>query len=181
MKPRRGFSLIELLVVIAIVGLLASLVLPGLGRAKRTALCTSCLSNLHQIGLALDLYVQENNDYLPSCAQLLSVNTNLPSITAVLGPYLKTTAVFQCPEDHQVFPNEQTSYEWNLHLNGASYSHPEDWTPATREIVEVVFGGRLNTPLVGDAEAFHPASGAFTGKNALYFEGRVQRSRVLAF
>src|ERR1017187_7405320 len=90
MKATRGFSLLELLVVIAIIAVLASLLLPGLARAKRSALSVSCLNNLHQIGLALDLYVQENNDRLPSCAELPSVNTNLPSLSTVLGPYLKT-------------------------------------------------------------------------------------------
>ena len=178
MTSTRGFTLIELLVVIAIIGVLASLLLPALSRAKRSARSVACLSNLHQIGLALDLYVQENNDRLPSCAQLPSVNTNLPSLTTMLGPYLKAKAVFQCPEDRTLFPIEQTSYEWNMFLNGASYDHPEDWSPATQAIVELVFGGRLNTPLCGDAAAFHPASGIWTGKNALYFGGRVQKSKA---
>jgi hypothetical protein len=43
--------------------------------------------------------------------------------------------------------------------------------------VELVFGGRLNTPLIGDANAFHPASGNRTSKNALFFGGRVERTR----
>lgn len=178
MKSKRGFTLIELLVVIAIIAVLASLLLPALGRAKRSARSVACLSNLHQIGLALDLYVQDNKDLLPSCAQLPSVNTNLPSITAVLGPYLQTKAVFQCPEDRMLFPTEQTSYEWNMFLNGASYDHPEDWSPATQTIVELVFGGRLNTPLCGDAAAFHLGGGIWTGKNALYFGGRVQKAKA---
>jgi len=178
MKPRGAFTLIELLVVIAIIALLASLLLPVLGRAQRSARSAACLSNLHQIGLALDLYVQDNNNHLPFCAQLPSVNTNLPSFVVVLAPYLQAKAVFLCPEDRTLFPKEQTSYEWNLYLNGASYDAPEDWSPATKAIIDLVFGGRVNTPICGDAQAFHPAGGVWAGKNALYFGGRVQKAKL---
>lgn len=170
-----AFTLIELLVVIAIVGVLMSLLLPALGRTKRSARSAACLSNLHQIGLALDVYVQENNNHLPFCAQLPSVNSNLPAISKTLQPSLKTKAIFQCPEDQTLFPVEQTSYEWNMLLNGASYDNPESWSPATRTIVETIFGGSLNTPLVGDANPFHPSSGKWMGKNALFFGGRVDK------
>jgi len=178
MKSGRAFTLIELLVVIAIIAVLASLFLPVLGRAQRGARSTACLSNLRQIGLALDLYVHDNNNRLPSCAPLPSVNTNLPSLALVLAPYLKTKAIFQCPEDRTLFPTEQTSYEWSSFLNGASYDAPQDWSLATKAIVEMLFGGRINTPLCADAKAFHPAGGLWAGKNALYFEGRVQKVKT---
>ena len=61
----RAFTLVELLVVMAIIALLAALLLPVLGRAKESARATVCLSNLHQIGIALQIYVQENNNKLP--------------------------------------------------------------------------------------------------------------------
>jgi len=62
---RRGFTLIELLVVIAIIAILASLLLPGLARAKNYSLRASCLSNLHQIGIATALYLQDHHDKMP--------------------------------------------------------------------------------------------------------------------
>ena len=96
----------------------------------------------------------------------------------MLGPYLKAKAIVQCPEDRTLFPLEQTSYEWSMYLNGASYTHPEDWSPATQAVLALVFGGQLNTPLCGDAQTFHPASGIRMGKNALYFVGRVQKSKA---
>jgi prepilin-type N-terminal cleavage/methylation domain-containing protein len=173
----RGFTLIELLVVIAIIGLLASMLLPTLGRAKRQAQAAACLSNLHQIGLGLELYIQDNNHRLPVCARMPSLNTNLTPITAALAPYVPGKAIWRCPEDRKEFAIQQTSYEWNEFLNGASYDRPEDWSPVTQSIVEIIFGGRLNTPLVGDAAAYHGQTGVWTGKNALYFDGRVARAK----
>ena len=177
-QRRSAFTLIELLVVIAIIAILAALLLPALSKAKRNARSIACVSSLHQIGIALDLYLQENDDKLPTCARLPSLNTNLPSITSALGPYLDSKEIFKCSADAKMFATEATSYEWNSFLNGASYDRPQDSSPVTLGLVEIIFGGRLNTPLIGDAEAFHVAHGASLGKNALFFDGRVEASKV---
>src|SRR5690242_15979842 len=60
-----GFTLTELLVVIAIIGILAALLLPVLSRAKARARSTTCKNRLHQLGLALQMYVQENGNRYP--------------------------------------------------------------------------------------------------------------------
>ena len=173
-----GFTLIELLVVISIIAILAGLLLPTLSSAKGKAQGVACLNNLHQIGIALDIYVQDNENHLPVCAMLPSQQTNLPSIVKVLLPNLKVKEIFRCLSDKELYPKEQTSYEWNMYLNGASWDSPSQWSPATWSVVELVFGGRLNTPLIGDAEPVHGASGAWTGKNALYFDGRVEKAKI---
>lgn len=176
---RPAFTLIELLVVIAILGVLFSLLLPALGRSKQSAQSIACVSNLHQIGVALMAYVDDNRDRLPVCAGYLpSHQPYLPSLAVTLFPDSETNLVFKCPGDRKIFAVERTSYEWNFWLNGAPYFEPEWALIHTNEamvIVNTLFGGRSNTPLSGDADAFHPPAGATTGKNALYFDGRVER------
>ncbi len=65
MKAWRAFTLIELLVVIAIIAILAALLLPTLSKAKATAQSVACRNNLKQWGLATQIYVADNFDFLP--------------------------------------------------------------------------------------------------------------------
>ena len=64
-RRRTGFTLIELLVVVAVIGILAGILLPALAKAKEKAQRITCVSNLKQVGLAIQMYADDNEDTLP--------------------------------------------------------------------------------------------------------------------
>jgi prepilin-type N-terminal cleavage/methylation domain-containing protein/prepilin-type processing-associated H-X9-DG protein len=124
MKSRSAFTLIELLVVIVIVGVLSSLLLSAVGRAKESGRRITCVNNLRQVNLAIRLYADDWSDQFP----VLPYPNPYPNgvgayYKELVKGYLGLTgevspreAVFVCPSDRVLFQQRHhafTSYTFN--------------------------------------------------------------------
>ncbi len=108
-----GFTLIELLVVMAIIAMLATLLLPVMAKAKGRARSVCCISNLGQIGLGMNLYAEDHNDFLPGTAHTSLSNSWVFSLASYVGDVEKIRI---CPGDakgDQRLLNRGTSYLMN--------------------------------------------------------------------
>ncbi len=106
---KRGFTLIELLVVIAIIAILAAILFPVFQKVRENARRTACLSNMKQIGLAFTQYQQDTDEFFPERYTMTSgsspqntyspVDKHLLSWKDSIYPYIKSYAVFKCPDN----------------------------------------------------------------------------------
>lgn len=93
-RYRSAFTLVELLVVIAIVGILLAMLLPAVQYARAAARQTQCLSQLHNIGIAMTNYMDTRGQMarFPACARMPSISKRQSIVTA-LGPYVERGAL----------------------------------------------------------------------------------------
>ncbi|HWV98399.1 MAG TPA: type II secretion system protein [Candidatus Acidoferrum sp.] len=94
-QTRAGFTLLELLVVIALIGILASVLLPALSRAKAKGQDAACKNHLRQIGIALAMYVSDHNRY-PSLGDWDTLQLWMDRLHPY-NPVSWTNSLWNCP------------------------------------------------------------------------------------
>jgi prepilin-type N-terminal cleavage/methylation domain-containing protein/prepilin-type processing-associated H-X9-DG protein len=130
-----GFTLIELIAVIAIVALLANLMFPSIQKVRKRAESMYCANNLRQIGVAVNLFLQDNDNRYPVIEPMPSnpiytpaENFNNPRpMKEALAEYGVTDKELRCPVDqktHNYFLKEGSSYMWSPMLDDEPAANP---------------------------------------------------------
>lgn len=164
-----GFSLLELIVAVTILISLVAILIPAGQRVRASAQSSVCAGNLRQIGVGLQLYLNEHERTFPNLAAGPSSEDpeNRPSLNTFLLEYVgKDPSVFICPgDDAPAGQSAHSSYHWNSLLNNQRAHNVKilgfDFNPT-------------EIPVVFDAGAFHEASG--NAVNFLFLDGSIDQA-----
>ncbi len=139
---KRGFTLIELLVVIAIIAILAAILFPVFAQAREKARSISCLSNLDQQGLSVQMYVQDYDETFPINIYFGINNGQACIMTGFqeLMPYEKNAQLLTCPSD---------AHPLNLPMGFKNLGYPP-LCSSSPQVVTVSY--QPNYSLFGDGE-----------------------------
>lgn len=136
MNRVKDFTLIELLIVVAVIGILVTLLLPSLNKAREAAKLTVCVSNMNQLSYAYLAYSAENDSKMVSStsdasngmpAWIVHSSWNFDNnvLESPLWPYLKSKDIFRCPNENRqniyTNGNYKRTYSINSYLNGNSF------------------------------------------------------------
>jgi prepilin-type N-terminal cleavage/methylation domain-containing protein/prepilin-type processing-associated H-X9-DG protein len=171
-RRQNGFTLIELLVVIAIIAILAAILFPVFAKVREKARQISCLSNMRQIGLGIQQYVQDNDEKYP----VGSEGSLGQGWAGTVFPYVKSAGVFACPDD-STNPSSSggntfsvVSYAANLNIfrtdGFGSQKLASMSSPSRTVILNEVTGitGNVNSPTeAGSAVVSSVSNGNFDG------------------
>ena len=149
----KKFTLIELLVVVAIIGILSSLLLPSLSKARDKAKQAVCLSNQRQVGLASLSYIDDNNNYAPSDDAEVGLGLTAGRkywYMRLIPDYLDEgpiengpSAVHQCPSANTIQNKWDSTISMNSHITGDVWGPQKNVNSATLEETMMVMDSHL--------------------------------------
>ena len=178
MKKRFLFTLIELLVVIAIIAILASMLLPALSKARGRAKGITCTNQMKQLGVMVHLYVEDNNDYLPTQGS----PTNKPAqwfrlLQFYINPNLEwhesKRQLWDCPAfDRAGQGDPSLNMGWNYYCNGKVFSRYRQ--PSMNWLLVDVRGNANRWRISG---TWYPDYRHLGYVNLLVLDGRVGKAR----
>jgi prepilin-type N-terminal cleavage/methylation domain-containing protein/prepilin-type processing-associated H-X9-DG protein len=151
MKKEKAFTLIELLVVIAIIAILAAILFPVFAQAREKARAITCASNMDQLMLGCLQYTQDNDEVNP---YTYGWNTsNEQNWYQAIMPYVKSDAVFHCPDDTFSRGNNEINS-----FNNATISHPA--IPVSYSMAEAWgdYSGQYSVPKASNASIQSPST-----------------------
>lgn len=136
--PAKGFTLIELLVVISIIAVLTGILFPVFAHVRESARRATCASNLHQIGVAVTLYSQDNDEHYPVGVDSADHGSYLwqpnpeqqallpttPVLREILLHYLNSHEVWRCPSDsgnQTITLYDSTGNDFDVDLEPTAY------------------------------------------------------------